>query len=42
MQGASERVRPIFITKTSEVTETSGTIKEQLPLSPWLKNCNDK
>ena len=24
MQGASERVRPIFITKTSEVTETSG------------------
>ena len=42
IQGASERVRPIFITKTSEVTESSGTIKEPLFLSPWLKNCNDK
>ena len=38
MQGASERVRPIFIT----CNEPSGTIKEPLPLSPWLKNCNDK
>lgn len=37
MQGASERVRPIFITKTSEVTEPSGTIKEPLPLSLWIK-----